>query len=219
MSNLIDLISLVYPRKCILCCQFLKQDEKDICHKCRTEIPLVSKSTEGLDGIDEWTALWVYDGIVRDAILRYKFKRMRSYGKSFSKLLAQKIEQDFGRSFDVIVYVPVRFSRNVERSYDQVQVIAKSMAKHFGMKPYKAIRKIRRTATQSTLKGSEERERNVKDAYRVIDPELVDGKRVLLLDDIITTGSTVKECAKILRAAGAKKVLCAAVAVTQGRNR
>lgn len=214
-----EVLSFFYPRRCILCRRPLDREEIDICPTCCSEIPKAPMRTDGLDGIDGWTALWAYDGAVRESILRYKFDKRRSYGKHFGSLLAKKVEEDFGDNFDVIVYVPVSLLRNIKRGYDQVQVLAKPMAKHFGLKLHKVLRKSRRNATQSTLESLEEREKNVQGVYRAIAPHLVSGKRVLLLDDIITTGSTVKECARVLRAAGANKVLCAAIAVTQGRNR
>ena len=68
---------------------------------------------------------------------------------------------------------------------------------------------------QSTVGSAEKRRANIAGAYRAADPELVQGKRILLIDDIITTGSTLSECARTLREAGAAEVLCAAVARTR----
>ena len=81
------------------------------------------------------------------------------------------------------------------------------------------MRKIRQTKPQSRLKDVAARRANVLGAYRVIEPELINGKRVLLLDDIITTGATVSECAKVLLIAGAKVVSCAAVAAASYDNK
>ncbi len=219
MKQLSDPLALIYPHKCILCRKVLKYNEEHICKRCAEETPVLSKRTDGLSGIRLWTALWTYENNARQSLLRYKFRRKRSYGKHFGDLLAKKVEEDLGECFDVIVYVPVSFSRKLKRGYDQVHIIAKAAARHYGMKPKKVLKKIRNNAAQSSLKTVLERENNVRDAYRVTDPDLVLGKRVLLIDDIITTGATVKECARVLRAAGAKEVLCAAVAATQGRNR
>lgn len=219
MGGGFDLWELLFPSKCILCRKLLLAHEKHACEACLSKFSPYSGEGMWLPGIAQWTAVWCYEGVVRDSLHRYKFCGNRYYGEHFGKLLAQKVDEKFHGQYDVIVYVPVSRRRKWERGYDQTLLVAESMGKALGMKPTKAIIKTRHNVAQSSLERKIQRENNVRGAYRIADRNLISGKRVLLIDDIITTGSTVAECAKVLRAAGAKEVLCAAVAATQGRNR
>ena len=125
--------------------------------------------------------------------------------------------QKAGMTFDLLTWVPVSARRRFCRGYDQVGLLARALGRELGIKPQRTLRKVRHTPAQSTLSGAEQRKANVLGAYRVVNPRALQGKRVLLLDDIITTGATLSECARTLEAAGAARVLGASVAA--GRNR
>lgn len=90
------------------------------------------------------------------------------------------------------------------------------MGRELGQKPVRTLRKRRHNSAQSSLSGREQRRANVLGAYQAVGPDAWAGKRILILDDIITTGATVSECARVLQTAGAAKVLCAAVAARKG---
>ena len=109
-------------------------------------------------------------------------------------------------------WVPISRKRLKKRGYDQSKLLAQAVGKLLGVRPVRTLRKIRDTAPQSLTGSAEKRRENVKDAYAVWKPENVIGKRILILDDIFTTGSTVSECARTLGKAGAAEILCAAVA-------
>ena len=155
--------------------------------------------------------MWYYKGDVRSSILRYKFWGARSYADIYGRLLAMKIQKE-DMVFDLLTYVSTGWLRRWKRGYDHAALLAEAVGKELGITPVKTLKKIRQTKPQSRIKDSAARRANVLGAYRVIDPELVKGKRVLLLDDIITTGATLSECAKTLLIAGAKEISCAAVA-------
>ena len=159
-----------------------------------------------------WAALWYYEGNVRSSILRYKFRGNRSYCCSYGRLLAMKLLQE-DLSFDILTWVPISPRRKFRRGYDQVELIARAVAQELGIPLTPTLRKIRHNQPQSTMKDAAARRANVLGVYRVIAPEIVAGKRILLLDDILTTGATLSECARILLTAGAKEVNCATVAV------
>ena len=89
------------------------------------------------------------------------------------------------------------------------------MPKELGITPCKTLRKFRNTPPQSGIKNIYRRRANVLGAYKPVSPENIRGKRILLLDDIITTGATASECARVLLTAGAKEVYCAAIAVSE----
>ena len=99
--------------------------------------------------------------------------------------------------------------------YDQVELLAKAVGTELGMEPQKLLKKVRNNPPQSGITGEAERRANVLGAYRIKDGATVKGKRILLLDDIITTGATAGEAARVLLTAGAEQVYCGAVAVAR----
>ena len=102
--------------------------------------------------------------------------------------------------------------RRLSRGYDQVELLADAVAEEMGTVSIRTLRKIRNTPPQSRLKDAARRRANVLGAYISVNPEAIRGKRILLLDDIITSGATASECARVLLTAGAKEVYCAALA-------
>ena len=165
--------------------------------------------------IDGWPAVWRYDGPVRESILRFKFHRKRVYAESYGRLLAMKILQEFPEGFDCLAWVPVSRWRKFCRVYDQVVQLAYAVGRELDMEPVKLLRKIRNNRVQSSIVGEAQRRANVLGAYRAENAELLREKRILLLDDVITTGATLGECARVLLTAGAKEIYCAAVATAR----
>ena len=149
---------------------------------------------------------------MRDSIRRYKFKGRRGYHKAYGKLVAQCVHDHLAGRYDLISWVPLSDKRKKERGYDQAFLLAGAAALELDDVAVETLRKGRHTDAQSGLDDDAARRANVLGAYTVVDPELVAGKRVLLIDDVITTGSTMAECARALRTAGAKEVLCATLA-------
>ena len=206
------LLVLLFPPKCILCRKLLAKDETDICRHCRIDVPEFIRSKFKLSFIAQWTAVWYYKGNVRQSLLRYKFSGLRSYGEVFGRFLAMKVLTQKMNDFDVLTWVPVGPKRLRKRGYDQVELIAQQVAMELQCAHIRCLQKIKDTPPQSGMPDAASRRANVLGAYVVTDPKLVAGKRILLLDDIITTGATASECARILMTAGAKEVYCAAVA-------
>lgn len=206
------ILQLLYPPKCVLCRKLLEPQETDLCTQCRADTPEVSGTKGKFPYLAKWTALWYYEGSVRGSILRYKFRGSRSYCKSYGRMLAMKLLQE-DMEFDILSWVPISSRRKWRRGYDQVALIAQAAAKELNVSPTPTLRKIRHNKPQSSQKDAAARRANVLGAYRVIDPEAIAGKRILLLDDILTTGATLSECARALLTAGAKEVNCATVAV------
>ena len=206
------LMQLLYPPKCVLCRKLLTDNETDLCAQCRADTPEITGTKRKLPYLAKWTGLWYYEGSVRASILRYKFRGNRSYCQSYGRLLAMKLLQE-DISFDILTWAPISRRRKWRRGYDQVELIAKAVARELGVPPVSTLRKTRHNRPQSKLKDAAARRANVLGVYRVTDPTAVAGKRILLLDDILTTGATVSECARTLLTAGAKEVICATVAV------
>lgn len=204
---------LLFPSKCVLCKKLLLPEETDLCHSCREHMPVFSKEKINFSFIARWTAVWYYKDDVRASLLRYKFYHRRSYVSCYARLLAMQLQKENLHQPDLLVWVPISFRRKLKRGFDQVELLAAAVAAELGIPAVPALKKIRHTPPQSGLKSAAERRANVLGAYRVIRPEAVAGKQVLLLDDIITTGATVSECARVLVLAGADKITCAALAV------
>ena len=209
------LMSILFPPKCVLCGKLMKNGELDLCRECRVEAPEYPNRKEKLQFLDSFTAVWYYEGSVRKSLLRYKFYNARSFASAYGRLLAMKLLREHPEGFDVLTWVPISRLRKFRRGYDQVELIAMAVGRELGMDPVPALQKVRHNRPQSGIHGAEKRRANVLGAYREIDREAIAGKRVLLLDDILTTGATAGEAARVLLTAGAKEVHCAAVAAAR----
>lgn len=213
-----DIFSLLFPPKCLLCRELLLDEEDVLCHGCREQWSLPPHEGRDIPRVGRYVTMWPYQGKVREALIAYKFQGKQQYGDPLGKLLALMIEEELSGRYDVLTYVPVSGRRKWERGYDQVRLLARAVGKELGMMPVSALKKCRHNRAQSSLQESVRRRQNVAGAYRVVKPEAIRGKRVLLLDDIITTGATVSECAGVLLEAGAREVICAAVAGGTGKK-
>ena len=209
------ILQLLFPEKCVLCRTVLKPKELDLCHSCRTDGPEFRAGRKKLPFLDSWVAVWYYEKKARRSLLRYKFGRRRSYAQSYGRLLAMRLLEEYPEGFDLLTWVPTGWFKRLTRGFDQCQLLAQAVGKELGMEPQRVIRKIRSNKTQSTIHGEAKRRANVLGAYKVTQLEQVKGKRILLLDDIITTGATAGECARILLTAGASEVHCGAVAAAR----
>ena len=209
---LIDgLLRLLFPPKCVLCGKLLQKRETDLCHRCRVEGPEYGGVHNPLPFIDGWEVIWYYEDVARESILRFKFSGARWQAGCYGRLLAMRLTQ-LAWDFDEITWVPTASRRQRKRGYDQVQLLADAVAVQLERKPRKLLDKIRNNPPQSGISGQAQRRANVMGAYRISKDADVKGKCILLLDDVITTGATASEAARVLLTAGAKKVYCAAMA-------
>lgn len=212
MRLLVAISQLLFPPKCLLCRRVLNDGEVDLCHQCRIDAPPASISQKKLPFVDSWASIWYYEEKARSSILRYKFYGARSNARGYGRLLAMKLLQLHPEGFDVLTWVPVSKLRKLRRGYDQVQLLADAVGKELDMPPVQLLVKTRHNRPQSGIDGYAHRRANVLGVYRAVQPEQIQGKRVLLLDDVITTGATLSECARVLLTAGAKEIHCGAVA-------
>ena len=208
------LLDLLFPPRCVFCGKLLATGERDFCARCQKELPWLEGPAAEQTG--EFFSLCAaplrYQGVVRDSIRRYKFKGRQGYHKAYGKLVAQCVHDHLAGKYDLITWVPLSDKRKKERGYDQAFLLASAAALELGDVAVETLRKSRHTDAQSGLEGEAERRANVLGAYAAVDPELLAGKRVLLIDDVVTTGATFSECARVLRTMGAKDVVCAALA-------
>lgn len=206
------LLLLLFPPKCLLCGRLLSQEEQDLCPDCRAGAPAFRKAAPKAPFVEKQTVLWYYTDTVRRCILRYKFYGKRAYSRSLGRLLAARLREEYPEALPVLTWVPISRRRRIARGYDQTELLAKAAAKELGVPAVSTLVKIRNTRPQSTLRDPAARRANVLGAFKAADRELIAGKNLLLLDDILTTGATVSECAKTLLTAGAREVHCAALA-------
>ena len=218
MNLLTPILDLLFPPKCILCGKLLEKEETDLCKHCRTEISDHPRSKRTIPFIESWLALWYYEGSVRQSLLRYKFGGCRHYAKVYGQQLAMKLLRE-DVAFDILTYTPISTLRRFRRGYDQVELLANVVAGELGIEVVPTLKKVRHNPPQSGISGSAKRRANVLNAYRAMDPERFIGKQVLLLDDIVTTGSTASECARVLLTAGAKEVIFAAIAAAKPQQK
>lgn len=209
------ILNLLFPPKCILCRKVLEKDETDLCRSCRTETEMYPFGKRKPQFLDSFTAVWYYEENVRRSLLRFKFCGCRNLAPAFGRILAMKIEKEYPEGFDLLTWIPVSPLRKLRRGYDQCELLAKAVGQELGVIPVPVLKKIRNNRQQSRIRGAAQRRANVLGVYRVTAPETVAGKRILLLDDILTTGATAGEAARVLLTAGAKEVHCAAMAASR----
>ena len=208
-------MELLFPPKCILCGRILEENETDLCHGCRTDGPEYPVDKRKLPFLDSTAAVWYYEGPVRGSLLRFKFYGKRSYAPAYGRLLSMKLMQAHPEGFDLVTWVPVSPLRKLKRGFDQGELLSDFVGRELETDSVKLLRKIRHNRPQSGITGDAHRRANVLGAYKILQPELICGKRILLLDDIITTGATAGECARVLLTAGAKEVHLGAVAAAR----
>lgn len=215
MKLLHRIVEVLFPPKCILCGRILERKELDLCTQCRIEGPEHLVSRRKVPFVTSWLAVWYYEGVVRQSILRYKFRRRRHYAQGYGRILAMKILEQQDDGFDLIGWVPISRWRRIRRGYDQVELLARAVGQEIGMDPVCCLRKIHHNPPQSGITGQAQRRANVLGVYEAVNPERFRSKRILLLDDVLTTGATLSECARVLLTAGAAEVHCAVVAAVK----
>ena len=213
MSFFSVLMDLLFPPKCVFCGRVLDSSDDGWCGKCTESLPFADNGgRQNGDFFDFCVSALYYRGSVRKSIHRYKFRGMSAYANVYGKLLADCIRENPDINYNIISWVPLSSKRKRSRGYDQAMLLALATALELGDVAVETLKKQRDVQAQSELSGKEERSANISGAYEISDPELIAGKCVLLIDDVVTTGSTLSECARILLSAGASRVVCASLA-------
>ncbi|MBO4816018.1 MAG: ComF family protein [Clostridia bacterium] len=200
------ILELIYPTTCGFCGKICKDA---ICKKCELElkqyeINLIRKNKKYYK---ESMHLYKYEGTIRKKIIDYKFNNKAYLYKTFAKIiLKNKKVCGFLKNYDIIIPVPIHKKRKLKRGYNQTELIAKEIAKYTHLKmENKVLLKNKNIVTQSLL-NKKKREQNVKNAFYIKNVERILNKKILIFDDIFTTGSTVLECAKIFKKIRTKEI-------------
>ncbi len=208
------LLDLVYPRRCVFCRRILEREPGFVCDDCLTHLPPAPEITGRGEFYQAAVGACSYVGSVREAVIRFKFSGASFCAEPFGALLADAVRGKLDGAFDLITFVPISRLRRRGRGYDQAELLAQTVGSALGMPVVRTAVKVRHTGRQSRLSTAAARRANVQNAYRAFRPEQWAGKRLLLIDDILTTGATVSEVSRVLLSAGAKAVVCGAFAVT-----
>ena len=209
------LLDLIFPPKCVFCRRLLRKGEEGFCAHCQEHLPwsLGPEAERKVEFVSLCVSPLWYQSEVRESFHRYKFKGVRGYAKVYGRLMAQCVRDHLAGKYDLITWVPLSPERRKARGYDQAMLLAESAALELGDVAAETLVKVRDTSAQSGLgKDDGARRANVLGAYRPTDPEHIAGKRLLLIDDVVTTGSTLSECARTLLAADAADVVCVTLA-------
>ena len=199
-------LDLLYPPKCPFCGRVLERGEEGACAICPEGLPW-HPEPKAVPGCDVCLSpLWYQDG-VREGVHRYKFDGGAGHAALFGLLMAQCLTDRWDGPVDLVTWVPLHPKRLARRSYDQAELLALRVGELTGLAVESTLEKVRAAAAQSGIDGEEARKANVKDAYRALPGLDLSGKRIVLIDDVATTGATLSECAAALRRAGAASVV------------
>lgn len=207
-------ISFIYPKKCIFCSEIIPKD-KIICEFCKGKV-CTDMKIEIISNIDEkiifCISVFKYTDDIRRILLKFKFSGYRYYSEFFSEIISEELlKNNINEDIDIVTCVPLYRNRKSERGYNQSELIAKLVAKNINVAYEDTLIKIRDNLEQHSL-PYKERIENVKNVYRIKNPENIYKKDILLCDDIVTTGNTLKECCEVLIKNGANSVICCTIA-------
>lgn len=208
---LIFLLQILYPKQCLVCGK-LEQDT--ICNKCYNTLKIEAKIEKyNNKSFNKHLYIFKYEGKIRNLIIDYKFNDKPYLNELFVKIILknEKICRKI-KKYDIIIPVPIHKKRENERGYNQSELIARKLANNLKIELLTDILiKQKNTLPQSTL-SKKQREENVKTVYKIQNKQKIKNKKIILLDDIYTTGATAEECSKILKQNGAKEILVLTIA-------
>lgn len=202
-----NILELIYPNVCGICGKICKES---LCKRCaieikKYEINLVNKNKKMY--FNEIMHIFKYNEMIRQRLIEYKFQDKSYMYKTFAKIiLKNKKVCGFLEKYDIIIPVPIHKKRRLKRGYNQTELIAKEICKNISLELKTGVLiKQKNIKAQSEL-NKNERKQNIKNAFEIKNINEIIDKKILLFDDIYTTGSTVNECSKILKKAGAKQI-------------
>jgi len=222
-----DFISLLYPRVCELCGQGMSRAEKLICVKCNFQLPRFQNQLEPQKYIHNFTGSNFYDcffsylkyykkGISQTLLHKLKYESKPDIGELIGFWLGNdiKIVNQVDR-FDLIIPVPLHLKKIKKRGYNQSDSIAKGLSKSTGINWSARILLRNTNNSTQTNKSRIERIENVSGIFCIKNNSRVEARKILLVDDVITTGATMNACAELLLKEGASKISIATIAIAK----
>lgn len=206
------LLTTLYPDICPYCRQVIISGDY-ACDPCKKLFNGITYKGYAKGGFPCISAV-PYDGKFASAVKSFKFYDMRQFDFSLAKVMAETIAKEYkDEEFDFITFVPLHKRSLATRGYNQSELLAHCLSQMLNTPVVNTLVKVRYTKPQHKVKGSKRAE-NVRGAYKVIDKNSIANKRILLIDDIITTGNTIGECARTLDSASPLSIRCATFAIT-----
>ena len=200
-------INLIFPNVCGICDNIC---QGDLCEKCEIKLNGIAKFK--IDRYKDKNFLkhlyiFKYEGIIKERLISFKFhEKIYVYKAIVNFLIKNEKACRFLKSYDIIIPVPIHYNRKITRGYNQSELIAKELATLLNIKYENEVLFKRVNNKPQSTKNKEERKNNVIGVYYTKNEEHIYNKKILLLDDIYTTGSTVNECCRVLKIAGAKYI-------------
>ncbi len=197
---------VIYPDRCPFCNKLINRNDY-ACEKCKSDIPQ-DGIIQGISGGYRCVSTFVHQDKFRRALLHFKFKGKTQYSSQLAFIMFEEIKRSYpDMIFDVITYVPMHKRSEFFRGYNQCELLSKNLSNMMKI-PYKPLlSKVKHTKPQHKLEAKK-RKTNLKGVFRVIDKKDIKGKNILLLDDIVTTGTTLAECTKTLSKAKPQSIYC-----------
>lgn len=207
----VDFVSLFYPRYCFACNEGLAKGEEAICSRCRLELPrtyyhlhrdnALFKRLDGRIPLQYAFAFFQFrkGGNVQRLLHALKYNNHPEIGEVLGSVYGEELkEREYHQYFDAIIPVPLHASRKRKRGYNQSEEFAKGLSTTLGV-PFSSSALVRTMQTETqTRKTKLKRWQNVREVFQVNDLAMVQDKRILLVDDVITTGATIEACAQVL---------------------
>lgn len=200
------ILNIIFPQQCLGC----GISNTYLCPKCRKQLPYPEIKND-----DIWAAISYESRLIKKAIRTLKYKKARKIAQPLAELISERINLTNYRSGTSIVIIPIPVSakRLRERGFNQAQLIAKHLSDITGLPSFtNVLYKNQHTLSQVETKSREKRLKNLKNSFAVKNAELIKNKTIFIVDDVSTTGATISEARKVLKKAGAKKVVGLVVA-------
>lgn len=212
MNN--KLLELIFPAKCGFCG---KINTQYLCKKCETKLdfekPITNINVLKSCYFKHYLYGYLYKENIRRKMIDFKFNDKPELAHTFAKLLLNNEKIcGFLKSYDIIIPVPMYHKKQIQRGYNQSELVAQIIGKELQIECIKdVLYKKRPTKMQSSL-DKQMRRINVKDAYDIKNEQKIKENKIILFDDIYTTGNTVKECSKVLKKSGAQEIAVLTIA-------
>lgn len=212
-----SIIDFIYPPYCIVCNKLLLFNEKLICKKCLLDLPKLDVDYNIVEEIDsklsqeiyfsQAVSIWEFSPPLQTAIHYLKYQGFKTIANQFGAFMEDRLRQmSLPVNQTLLIPVPLHKTRLRERGYNQSTLLCSAIAAETDLIYDDSIlKRIRYTESQTRLNASE-RQKNVENAFKVFNSEKIENKLIILVDDVITTGSTMNACAKVLMNNGAKAV-------------
>lgn len=204
-------LTAFFPELCPYCDKVI-DPEQYACRECKKKLPEYPV-TAYVEGGYRCTSPFMYKDCFAESVKRLKFNNRAQYARTLAFAMVNSLGfSPNAFDFDFITCVPMYPEQKNERGYNQSELLAKECADLMNIPYIDALEKFKKNKVQHSLKGRERRS-NVRGVYRPVNREKLKDKRILLIDDIITTGSTLAECAKVLKKSGCGDIRCAVVCI------